>query len=428
MNRNTLLAFAAVVFLSVQSQAGISSESFATPSRNLGDAEFNHGERQNSPNSDAEAVWHDCSNSTQAGACDDPNSIILGYYDYDDGWNSARFHFSLNGVGAACIGPTTQSGTTPSVRLLMDFQVNGPTNSTSRYGWGANGYQVGPGSSSPNTLDYSAIFIGAFDFDDEEWKVWDAQTLYKFDSSTSGTIKSTNDGSTFQSDWWDLPLDGTLRSGQSGTFFLDEGYGTNISVSVKNQPEERLFTGTENMRTEIKSVELKWWDEVVSPINPSTSAEVSSVAGQPEFDLATSGWTSSINFHVVTDTGASDECGLDYIEYMIQPRGSSAPSASATTLTTSKENVSADLQLPSTTGRYRLWVRAVDVNGNEATWQYLDLNLDLDLTKPQISSPVSLRALPSSGWYNLAQRPSFQWGAATDAHSGLGTYVPFLNV
>lgn len=427
MNRKALLAFVAVVLLSVQSQAGYSIESFANSSRNLGDAEFNYGERPNSPNSDAKSVWHDCSNTTQAGACDDSNSIILGYYDYDDGWNSARFHFSLNGVDAACIGPTTHSGTTPSVRLLMDFQVNGPTNSSSDDGWGSNGYPVGPGSSRSSVTDYSAIFIGAFDFDDDEWKIWDAQTLYKFDSSTSGTIKSTNDGTTFQSDWWDLPLNGTLHSGNSGTFFLDEGYGTNISVAVTNLPEEYPFTNTQNMRTEIKSVDLKWWDEVVSPTNPSTSAEVSSVAGQPEFDLATSGWTSSINFNVATDTGASDACGLDHLEYIIQPRGSSAPSTSATTSTTTNANVSEDLQLPSTTGRYRLWVRAVDVNGNEAAWQYLDLDLDLDLTKPQISSSLSLRALPSSGWYNSAQRPSFQWGAATDAHSGLGVYVPFLN-
>ena len=110
---------------------------------------FTFGERTNSPNSDAKSVWHDCSNASAAGACDDPNSIILGYYNYDDGRNSARFHYTLNGVDAACIGTTPHSGTTPSVRMLMEFQINGPVIQNNR-GWSI-GADAGPGAQYPPT-------------------------------------------------------------------------------------------------------------------------------------------------------------------------------------------------------------------------------------------------------------------------------------
>ena len=84
------------------------------------------------------------------------------------------------------------------------------------------------------------------------------------------------------------------------------------------------------------------------------------------------------------------------------------------------------MQLPSQTGEYRLWVRAIDINGNEAAWQQLDVDLDLDMTSPTLST-ISLRAQPASGWYNIAQRPSFQWSSASDSHSGVQKYAPMLN-
>ena len=218
---NRLAVFAVVVLLSLQVQGGYTVQNYADGTRNLGDAVFTFGERTNSPNSDAKSVWHDCSNASAAGACDDPNSIILGYYNYDDGRNSARFHYTLNGVDAACIGTTPHSGTTPSVRMLMEFQINGPVIQNNR-GWSI-GADAGPGAQYPPT-DFSWFYIGAYDFDDDDWDIWDAQTKYLFNSTTRGTIASTNDGTGFRSDWWDLPLDGTLRSGQSGVYHLDDGY------------------------------------------------------------------------------------------------------------------------------------------------------------------------------------------------------------
>ena len=71
-------------------------------------------------------------------------------------------------------------------------------------------------------------------------------------------------------------------------------------------------------------------------------------------------------------------------------------------------------------------VRAIDINGNEAAWQQLDVDLDLDMTSPTLST-ISLRAQPASGWYNIAQRPSFQWSSASDSHSGVQKYAPMLN-
>ena len=44
-------------------------------------------------------------------------------------------------------------------------------------------------------------------------------------------------------------------------------------------------------------------------------------------------------------------------------------------------------------GKYRLWVQAIDINGNEAAWQQLDVDLDLDMTSPTLST-ISLRAQP----------------------------------
>ena len=69
---NRLAVFAVVVLLSLQVQGGYTVQNYADGTRNLGDAVFTFGERTNSPNSDAKSVWHDCSNASAAGACDDP--------------------------------------------------------------------------------------------------------------------------------------------------------------------------------------------------------------------------------------------------------------------------------------------------------------------------------------------------------------------
>ena len=117
--------------------------------------------------------------------------------------------------------------------MLMEFQINGPVIQNNR-GWSI-GADAGPGAQYPPT-DFSWFYIGAYDFDDDDWDIWDAQTKYLFNSTTRGTIASTNDGTGFPSDCIFHWMNFAFR--QSGVYHLDDGYGTNISVAVTNLPEE----------------------------------------------------------------------------------------------------------------------------------------------------------------------------------------------
>ena len=150
----------------------------------------------------------DCSEFTTAGQyanseCDDHDSIILGAYNYDDGYNDAIFKFNFD-MDYDCLyndGNASLPHSFLGLRFQMDYQTHGPSHSGNT-GW-ENGYMHSyGGSQGTSSVDYAAanqIFAYAWDYENSNWDLINMNNRTKIavpsgqsSNYEQGTIPSVN--------------------------------------------------------------------------------------------------------------------------------------------------------------------------------------------------------------------------------------------
>ena len=370
----------------------------------------------------------DCSISSPAGACDDSNSAIIGYYDHYSGWSAVSYLLTLDET-VECVEN--------DLTIRLDRQFNGPDDSTksgkTNRGW-SNGTVVHENVSATNINTYhSRVMISAWDWDEtgtNKWNRIDANTKIKFGTNNMGTLRTYNDGVGWYVDDVSLVKEGVVNlTGRTGTYLNDhptDSTKSQVMIRILNQPQ-RDWLSNEHLRTEIRSVKVLYDNESIAPTNPSGDWDISTHGTNDDFPP--NQWTQTRVFRFEKATPAADDCGFEELEYVFLPSGSQ-PSGSTTlgNPTHASADGVAPAWLPSSygSGEYRLWYRAVDVNGNAAPWTYdNDLTIMFDRTSP-VSGTTTVN-YPASGWFSETYPPQLSWTGWSDAHAGIAYYHVILN-
>ena len=362
----------------------------------------------------------DCT-STSISGCDSSQSVLLGSYNYDNGWNGVEFDFFI---------PERLECVDDDFRVYMDIQLNGPTTSGRTQGWTTAVTEDGEGWSNTPT-GASFVLLQFYDHTNNTWDTANANRAYKFDNGNGGTLSTTNssqnDGTAFRQIYMDIPFDGEIsRSGRTGSYYENSSNNSGLDVNLRwmNVPKNLLISGaTDNLRSEIDDVTIRYEDETISPTNPSSSGTFGKVSG---YDLIEKNhWSGVDKFRYNSTLQASDNCEVDYVEYIIQTSSSPAPSASASGNQIGKQ-VADNFDMSSEPdGAYKIWLRAVDSKGNKASWISINDEVRLDRTNPtQTGFEMNT---PSSGWYNGSIAPKLTYTGNFSDTNGISYYYITLS-
>ena len=375
----------------------------------------------------------DCSELTAAeyadSDCDDPDSIILGAHNYDDGYNDAMFKFNFD-MDYDCLyndGNASLPHSFLGLRFQMDYQTNGPSHSGND-GW-KNGYMYSyGGSQGTSTVNYATanqIFAYVWDYENSNWDLINLNNRGKIavpsgqsSNYNQGTIPSENYGDQFNQIYLDAPVDGIVpRTGREGVY-VDDSVDDEIEIQfrLRNSPEEDDGYSTD-LRTQIRNLNLSVRDEEVAPSNPSNTGYFSSVSGNPDFIYDY--WTTTNGFNYETDDEAIDSCDQSPdVEYTILPLGVN-PSSATSFSTSTDSKLNSDIYLGNTSGQFKLWYRAVDYNSNRASWIAADYILKLDLDGPNSGGVILTISQTNNNWFNETHLPTFYWQGWNDSYSGV---------
>ena len=189
---------------------------------------------------------------------------------------------------------------------------------------------------------------------------------------------------------------------------------------MDERPKNLLISGaTDNLRSEIDDVTIRYEDETISPTNPSSNGRFSTVSGYSKIEL--NRWTGVDNFRYTAASQAKDDCGVDYVEYRIENASDPAPSASDSG-TSIGEEVAYDFDMSSLQdGEYKIWFRAVDEKGNKAaSWINMSNIIKLDRTDPT-ETGFEMNT-PNSGWYNGSIAPKLTYTGNFSDTNGISYY------
>ena len=135
----------------------------------------------------------------------------------------------------------------------------------------------------------------------------------------------------------------------------------------------------------------------------------------------TSGWYNSLGSEVEVrfGSGGSDACHFSNIEYMWLEIDSNPPSHTQGAVIypdDTANSIYSEVSVPTDSGLFRFWYRAVDGLGNKAPWVSTD-SIDFDYSDPQL--PI----IPEdSTWYNETDYIALTWLPASDTFSGMSKY------
>ena len=398
-------------------------------------------------------LFYDCSelvgtNQYTAVGCNDDNSIIVGAKDDDDSYNDVIFEFTIDKTeqclyneGNATLGSTYHGFL--GLRFSMDYQTNGPTQTQARQGW------VGGSSTTYGTTSYkdaNQIYVYAWDYSgnagtNSNWDLINANNKTRLDVKNSnnqwiwGTIPTINHGegsNSFSTFNFDIPIDGDApRTQRNGKYVDSTSSSDEITVKfrLRNSPKYNDGQSGNDLRTEIRNLNLSVRDEEIAPNNPSNTGDFSSVSGNPDFVY--NYWTTTDAFKFEANNPASDSCDTSInqnpsIEYAILPLGTS-PNSGTSFSTSTDSKLNSDIYIGNTSGQYKLWYRAVDSNSNRANWTDASYTLKLDLVGPNSGNVVLTVSQANNNWFNETHLPTFSWQGWTDSHSGVNNYSVKVN-
>ena len=339
--------------------------------------------------------------------CDTDHSVVIGRNNYDNGAVAARFEFEV---------PKAQCMEDEEFEVRMNIQLNGPNGER---GWG----------SAMNSDDQNYVAVGMRDYGQSSvvYDIADATASYKYFPERPGkygSIGTTDDNTNFRNiTIGPIPANGTIgMTYEEGLYLSDVDPTTELSevnVSILNHPYNTVFTGSDNMRTEIEWIGIEYQDETNAPTNPSGPVFSSSTQYSQIFP-GTGVWTQTRVFDITfVGSSAADMCSSASLEFDFVPANTNQQPV--TTWTSTSAAGKNNLWIPPPNGEYELHYRAIDENGNAASWQQVSGLFKLDRIKPIISSNMN----SPQGWYSLSgnNMPSVSWNEWSDNLSGMAAYT-----
>jgi hypothetical protein len=214
---------------------------------NAGATNIEYGEQDSWWRDDSSKVYTDCSTSS-SNACDSDHSIILGSHEHDDGWVSVSREFVFSGR-SVCYS---------HAEIEMRIQTNGPTDSDNP-GW------VGAGKVTQGEGKSNKLLFYAWDYENSNWDIINANSNYKFNNGYTGTVLTQNDGRDFRWVTTTIPLEGKIPlTDRKGAYFSNHAddelqeIWTNFTMSVRvlNHPAEDDWNDND-LRTEISHMKIQ---------------------------------------------------------------------------------------------------------------------------------------------------------------------------
>lgn len=216
--------------------------------------------------------------------------------------------------------------------------------------------------------------------------------------------------------------DTSVGLSETGVYLQENGSSqSKIQVRISTNPGGGGWGPLEHTRIEVDWLKIQYFDETVEPTNPSNPTfhwEQSSMPGGP----TTSGWYNSLGSEVEVrfTSGGSDDCQFSNIEYMWLEIDSNPPTSFSSGTVSypddTTNSVFSQIPVPTDSGAFKFWYRAVDSFGNKAQWVSTD-SIDFDFTNPQLPT------IPTdSSWYNEEDYIALNWLPATDTFSGMFKY------
>jgi len=223
---------------------------------------------------------------------------------------------------------------------------------------------------------------------------------------------------------------GTIAgTGQQGLYLKDisGSQSSKIGLYITANPAESPENYHHHTRVEVDWINVHYDDEETAPANPdhptfqwadeSMWPDPGNPSGPTEI-----GWYNPLgsDVKVIFGEGGSDACGFSNIEYTWRSVSAGAPENGAVGTDVypddSGNSEFSGITVPSNSGSYLFWYRAVDDLGNKAAWDSAPA-IDFDYTDPQLP-PIP--ADPS--WYNSTNPPTLAWSPASDSYSGVTDY------